>query len=226
MKPYVICHMMSSVDGRTLTENWGRVKGMGAYEETANSYKANAWVCGRTRMERDFASSRPLKLRSNGKALPKTDHLASLDARSFAIAVDKDGKLNWEKASIGGDHLVVVLNEGVSSAYLGHLRDKKISYIFGGKRELDLKLVLEKLWEGFFIRKLLLEGGGHLNGSFLKAGLIDELSVLHLPVADCNMGSPSIFEDSVGNKLPVSKLELLKVKKLENDVLWLRYKVR
>jgi len=218
--------MMSSVDGRTLTGNWGRVKGMGTYEETGNSYKANAWICGRTTMERDFAGSKPLKLKPNGKVIPKTDHLASLDARSFAIAVDKDGKLNWERSSIGGDHLVVVLNEGVSSAYLAHLRDKKISYIFGGKRELDLKLVLEKLWEGFFIRKLLLEGGGHLNGSFLKAGLIDELSVLHVPVADCNMGAPSIFEDSDGNKLPVSKLELLKVRKLENDVLWLRYKVR
>jgi len=100
------------------------------------------------------------------------------------------------------------------------------------------------LWEGFFIRKLLLEGGGHLNGSFLKAGLIDELSVLHMPLADCNMGAPSIFEDSggkkdgkgkkdsggkkdsVGKKIPVSRLQLLKVKKLEEDVLWLRYKVK
>lgn len=218
--------MMSSVDGRTLTGNWGRVKGMGAYEVAGSSYKANAWICGRTTMERDFASGKPLRLKSNGKVLPKTDHLASLDARSFAIAVDKDGKLNWEKSSIGGDHLVVVLNEGVSSAYLGHLRDKKISYIFGGKRELDLKLVLEKLWEGFFIRKLLLEGGGHLNGSFLKAGLIDELSVLHMPLADCNMGSPSIFEDRGGEKIPVSKLQLLKVKKLADDVVWMRYKVR
>jgi riboflavin biosynthesis pyrimidine reductase len=218
--------MMSSVDGRTLTGNWGRVKGMEAYEVTGNSYKANGWICGRTTMERDFASSKPLKLKSNGKTIPKTDHLASLDARSFAIAVDKDGKLNWDRASIGGDHLVVVLNEGVSSAYLSHLREKKISYIFGGKRELDLKLVLEKLWEGFFIRKLLLEGGGHLNGSFLKAGLIDELSVLHMPLADCSLGSPSIFENREGNKIPVSKLQLLKVKKLEDDVLWLRYKVK
>jgi len=125
--------MMSSVDGRTLTGNWGRVKGMGAYEETGNSYKANAWICGRATMERDFASGKPLKLKANGKTIPKTDHLASLDARSFAIAVDKDGKLNWEKSSIGGDHLVVVLNEGVSSAYLSHLRDKKISYIFWGE---------------------------------------------------------------------------------------------
>jgi riboflavin biosynthesis pyrimidine reductase len=217
--------MMSSVDGRTLTKNWGKVKGMGAYEETGDSYKASAWICGRTTMERDFASGKPLKLQRGGKVIPKTDHLASLNARSFAIGVDKDGKLNWDKSSIGGDHLVVVLNEGVSSAYLRHLRDRGISYIFGGKKELDLKVVLEKLWEGFFIRKLLLEGGGHLNGSFLKAGLIDELSVLHVPVADCNMGAPSIFEDSDGNKVPVSRLKLLKVKKLENDVLWLRYKV-
>jgi len=86
--------------------------------------------------------------------------------------------------------------------------------------------VLKKLWEGFFVKRLLLEGGGHLNGSFLKAGLIDEVSVLHVPLADCNGGSPSIFEGRDENGVPVSRLQLLKVKRLENDVLWLRYKVK
>ena len=40
----------------------------------------------------------------------------------------------------------------------------------------------------------LLEGGGHLNGSLLKAGLVDELSLLHYPVIDGAASSPTIFE--------------------------------
>jgi 2,5-diamino-6-(ribosylamino)-4(3H)-pyrimidinone 5'-phosphate reductase len=227
MRPYVICHMMTSIDGRTLTENWGKVAGRQAYEPTGNSFRANAWMSGRTTMERDFASKRPLKLKPAGRNLLKEDFVAGSGAKSFAIAVDKSGKLHWEKSEIDGDHLIVVLSERASQAYIADLRVKGISYIFGGEKDLDLKMVLEKLGSLFAIKKLMLEGGGHLNGSFLQAGLIDELSVVHVPIADCNANSPSLFEPgAVTTKLPVSKLRLLKVKKLENDVVWLRYKVR
>jgi riboflavin biosynthesis pyrimidine reductase len=34
------------------------------------------------------------------------------------------------------------------------------------------------------IRRLLLEGGGHINGAFLQAGLVDEISLLLVPGVD------------------------------------------
>ena len=43
---------------------------------------------------------------------------------------------------------------------------------------------LTKLRERFGIKRLLLERGGETNGSFLRAGLVDELSLLLTPVAD------------------------------------------
>lgn len=52
--------------------------------------------------------------------------------------------------------------------------------------------------ESGFYDVVVVGGRGNLNGSFLKAGI----------------------------KMPVGRPKLLKVKKLENDVLWLRYKVR
>ena len=48
----------------------------------------------------------------------------------------------------------------------------------------DLPRVLAKLSSQFGIRKLLLEGGGTINGTFLAAEVIDELSILVAPVAD------------------------------------------
>jgi riboflavin biosynthesis pyrimidine reductase len=90
------------------------------------------------------------------------------------------------------------LTEKVSSTYLEHLRSKKVSYIFGGKKELDLALVLEKLNKLFNIKKLRIDGGGHVNGSFLKAGLIDEFSLVLAPVADGTIGSPTVFEAEEG----------------------------
>ncbi|WP_406590100.1 TetR family transcriptional regulator C-terminal domain-containing protein [Bacillus atrophaeus] len=45
-------------------------------------------------------------------------------------------------------------------------------------------VVVKKLKNLFSIDKLMLEGGGFLNGSFLNEGLIDELSLILVPIAD------------------------------------------
>ena len=84
--------------------------------------------------------------------------------------------------------MITVLTEQVSDDYLAFLQSKGVSYLFGGKTDLDWERVLEKLRKEFGIRKLLLEGGGKINGSFLAANLIDELSVLVAPIADGAIG--------------------------------------
>lgn len=226
-RPYVICHMMSSVDGRTLTKQWGKVKGISSYEETGSSHKADAWMCGRVTMETDFASDKPLHLEESDSAIEKVDYIADKNATSFAIAIDKNGKLHWEKGAIDQDHIISVLTEWVPVKYLAYLQKTGISYIFGGKKELDFKLVLEKLAKLFPIKILLLEGGGHLNGSLLNDGLIDELSFLHMPVADGTPATPTLFEISKDSKkAPATHLKLIEVKQLKDDVIWLRYKVK
>ena len=44
--------------------------------------------------------------------------------------------------------------------------------------EIDLEAALETLNQVFGIKRLLLEGGGAINGSFLAAGLVDEVNIL------------------------------------------------
>ncbi len=85
--------------------------------------------------------------------------------------------------------------------------------------------MLEKLREEIGIKKLLLEGGGKINGSFLADDLIDELSVLVAPIADGSVGTPSLFDvgDTAG---PARHLKLISVEKRKGDLLWLRYKPR
>lgn len=84
----------------------------------------------------------------------------------------------------------------MSDNYLTWLQSKGVSYLFGGKSRIDLPRVLQKLHDLFGIRKLLLEGGGRINGSFLAAGVIDELSILVVPVADGGMGKPGSLRRS------------------------------
>ena len=64
------------------------------------------------------------------------------------------------------------------------LWEKGISYIVFGKSSVDLTNAVNQLGEHFGIRTLLLEGGGHINGAFLQADLVDELSLLVVPGID------------------------------------------
>ena len=86
---------------------------------------------------------------------------------------------------------------------------------------------MEKLYRLFDIKRLLLEGGGGINGSVLKAGLVDELSVLQFPVVDGLLNTPALFDiKQEVTKWPLANLQLISVERLEHDILWLRYKVK
>jgi 2,5-diamino-6-(ribosylamino)-4(3H)-pyrimidinone 5'-phosphate reductase len=225
-RPYVICHMMSSVDGRILVQQWGSksitTKYSAIYEETADTHEGDAWLCGRVTMEEGFASKKPLKLKPVKQAIKRIDFIAPYKEASFAVAIDKSGKLNWDDSAINGDHLITVLSESVSDEYLASLQKKGISYLFGGKKEINFNKVFEKLSSQFKIKRLLIEGGGHINGSILKAGLIDELSLLICPAVDGADNTPSSLDVKKSLGVP---LKLVSVEQMKHDVLWLKYKV-
>jgi riboflavin biosynthesis pyrimidine reductase len=224
-RPYVICHMVPSVDGRIVTDGWRVTPGLlTAYERTAATFGADGWIIGRVSME-PYAGAARLPARSGGERIPRTDYVARTDAPGYAVAIDPSGKLRWESGSIDEEHAVTVLTEQVPDRYLAFLRAQGVSYLFGGKRRIDLPTVLRKLRSRFGIRRLLLEGGGKINGSFLSAGLIDELSLLVAPVADGGVGTPTLFDARAGRG-PARALTLLSVERLRGGLLWLRYRIR
>ncbi len=224
-RPYVICHMVPSVDGRIVTDNWGLPETLLAeYERTASTFEADAWIIGRVSMA-PYAGKAKLPARPGRERIRRTDFVARSDAPSYAIAIDPSGKLRWESGAIDEEHVITVLTEKVPGDYLAFLRSKGVSYLFGGKTRIDLRTVLRKLRARYGIRKLLLEGGGKINGSFLAAGVIDELSLLVAPVADGAIGAPSLFDAKAGRG-PSRRLKLLSVERRRGDMLWVRYKVR
>ncbi|WP_340009329.1 dihydrofolate reductase family protein [Paenibacillus sp. FSL K6-0276] len=143
-------------------------------------------------------------------------------------------KLGWTKNYISEgsnnrteDHIIEVLTEQVSDAYLDHLRNLMISYIFGGKERLDFSLVVKKLKQFFSIDALMLEGGGVLNGSFLNEGLIDELNLVLVSIADGASSSVTIFENSASlQKQRSANFFLKSVEKLADDGLWMKYVIK
>ncbi|PRR89502.1 dihydrofolate reductase family protein [Bacillus atrophaeus] len=81
-------------------------------------------------------------------------------------------------------------------------------------------VVVKKLKNLFSIDKLMLEGGGFLNGSFLNEGLIDELSLILVPIADGTSNSVTLFETSsfLTNQQPVNFF-LKEIEKLDDGLL-------
>jgi 2,5-diamino-6-(ribosylamino)-4(3H)-pyrimidinone 5'-phosphate reductase len=224
-RPYVVCHMVPSVDGRIVTGGW-RLPGtlLSEYERTAATFEADAWIIGRVSME-PYAGRARIPARAPRPRIPRTDFVARAGAPSYAIAIDPSGKLRWESGAIDGEHVIAVLSERVPDRYLAFLRSKGVSYLFGGKARIDLRKVLRKLRSTFGIRTLLLEGGGKINGSFLAADAIDELSVLFAPVADGGVGTPTLFDARRGAG-PARHLELLSVERRRGGLLWVTYRVR
>lgn len=217
--------MVPSVDGRIVTSRWRSPPHLHAeYERTAGTFDADAWMIGRISME-PYAGKTKIPSRKVKTPIPRTDFIARRDAESYAIALDPSGKLTWKSGSIDDEHVVTLLTEQVSDDYLAFLRSKGVSYLFGGKKEVNLKRVLEKLRKELGIEKLLLEGGGAINGSFLAANLIDELSILVAPVADGSVGTPSLFDVAKG-KAPARRLKLIAHEKCRGDLMWLRYEVK
>ncbi len=221
-RPYVICHMIPSVDGRIVTARWKLPPDLIAeYDRTARELRGDAWMVGRISMA-PYAGKERRPTRRRRNRARRADFIARRDAASYAVALDPSGKLEWRSGSIDEDHVIAILGDSVSDDYLTRLRANGVSYLFGGKAELDLKRVLTKLRKEFGIAKLLLEGGGAINGTFLAADLVDELSVLIAPVADGSVGTPTLF-DVKGGKGAARRLKLVSFEKRAGDLLWVRY---
>ena len=70
-----------------------------------------------------------------------------------------------------------------------------------------------------------LGGLGHINGAFLDADLIDEVSLLVAPGIDGRRDIPAVFDGLTYGKKAATPLKLKSVEQRANDVLWIRYEV-
>lgn len=226
MKPHVICLMACSVDGRTLPSRW-RPKVASPFERVHDELAGDAWLVGRVTGQ-EFAKGKPYTAATN-ETFPREPWFARRDAIAYGVVIDAHGKIGWGRADIGGDPIVVVLSEAVSDAHLAGLRAEGVSYIFAGKSRVDLALALEILNRELGVRRLLVEGGGAINGAFLREGLIDELVLLLCPTVDGAKGAPSLFDSSdaeADRRAPVAAMALENSETREGGTVLLRYRLQ
>lgn len=224
-RPYIICHMLQSIDGKVTGDFLGGCpEATERYYEINRRYAADAFACGRITMEGSFTGGWYPDLTAY-PAAPLTDHVADCTIGFYAVAFDRRGRLGWQTPCIvdddpgyGGAHIIEVLTEAVDPQYLGYLRQVGVSYVFAGKEEMDVSLALRKLHELFGIRTLLLEGGSVLDGAFQHEGFVDELSLVTVPVIAGGADKP-LFMDSVMHRFTLTECVTH-----DNGVIWTNYK--
>lgn len=229
-RPYVICHILSSLDGKINGPFMGTRSAAGlagTYASLRSGMNADAWLYGTSATKEFTDHVRPVL--EDGSSVPDGDFVADDQAELYYVSVDTEGEIGWESGTFANRgrtpaHVIEVLTDSISASYKAYLRKRGVSYILAGRDSLDCRLAAEKLYRLFHIKKLLICGGGVVNWSFLQAGVIDELSLLLAPVTDGSRGSASLFTQlsSLNEGSPV-EFTLKTVEKAGDNGVYLNY---
>ena len=206
-RPYIICHMVTSIDGKVTGDFLFQpecAEATDLYYQLNRDLKSDGFICGRVTMEGSFTGSWYPDLNRYHPVHQKKDFIAGELSGFYAIAFDTHGKLGWKSNKIidpdqdpgyDGAQIIEILSETVDARYLGYLQSMGIPYLFAGKDAIDVELALIKLKNLIGCNTLLLEGGSIINGAFERAGAIDELSLVVAPMVAGKESKP-LFMDA------------------------------
>lgn len=220
-KPYIICHMMASIDGRIdcdMTEHIGGNE----YYDALEQLQCDSDLSGRVTAAMHIALAEPFHTDDKTPA-GKPSFYKATEANGYSVVLDSKGRLQWPDNHIDGRPMVVVTGEQAPQAYLDSLRRQGISWITVGKEEVDLPQAVGMLNEHFGVKRLAVVGGGHINGAFLKAGLLDEVSLVIGAGIDGRKGMTAVFDGIDDSNYPTTILKLKSAERIGENSVWLRY---
>ena len=220
-KPYIICHMMISIDGRIDCAMTSKLPGVNDYYTTLDEINVPTTVSGRVTAELEMAEPGKF-IAGHNESYGKEGFSKKADAAGYEVVIDTNGKLLWPEAAGMEKPYLIVTSEKVSKEYLAYLDGQHISWIACGKEHVDLSRATEILAEEFGVERMGIVGGPKINTAFLEAGLLDEISLLVGAGIDGRGGMPAVF-DGLAMQHDVTRLKLIDVKKFDSDAVWIRY---
>lgn len=220
-KPKVIIFNGLSLDGR-MDFGSGAID-MGLYYELASRWNADAMLSGSNTM-----------LASNMAGIEEPDvYNPPAEYHPLAVprmvVVDSRGRIrNWNylRSQPYWHELTVLCSRSTPQEYLDLLNHCSIPYIVAGDDQVDLAEGLEQLNTRFGVQTVRVDSGGILNGALLRAGLVDEVSVLIDP---CLVGGTSLrtwfTAPDLSSGDEVTHLRLIHCEQVRENVVWLKYEV-
>lgn len=200
----VICHMMTTIDGKIVID-WDGNKD---YELAGEEYDrliytyAQAYGCGRATsqmdLDVDFSKYKDVPVKYEDKVIQPPE------GTGLCVAFDRYGKLRWKSAvmSYGGQSnlMMEVLTEQVPPEFLAYLDVLGIPHLFAGKEDFDPELFLQKLKQLYHVDTFALCGSAEINAAFMRADMVDEISLVIGPGVDGNRNALTCIgsEDTAG----------------------------
>lgn len=223
MRPYIISHMMMSVDGRIDCPMVAQISGE-EYYTALDSLGVSSKLSGRVTASLECTAVSEETSGCTGSALNGESVHKEVDSDEYTIVVDTHGRLLMSSGEADGHPLIVIMSEDVSEAHLEQLRTNHVSWIATGNGRIDLSRAMRILAESFGVKRLILVGGGHINGGFLEAGLVDEVSVMMAPGIDGRNGETAVFDGCTWKGDSPYRLKLNSVEQVPGtEVIWVRY---
>jgi 2,5-diamino-6-(ribosylamino)-4(3H)-pyrimidinone 5'-phosphate reductase len=154
--------------------------------------------------------------------------------KGWFVVVDSGGRVRWyytgepgrEAPGAEGWHLLVLASRSTPPEYLAYLRGEHVPYLVAGNGRVDLGRALGKLKSRLGVECVLCTAPGKLGGALLRAGLVDEVNVLWLPIVVGGAETPSLFESpDLGPDEWPTQLSLVSSQTLSGGYVWARYQV-
>ena len=173
--PSIILHNVVSLDGRM---DWF-TPGVGLFYELASRWQEDATLAGSD------------TILGAGEPVPEEDEQASEptpgspgDTRPLLAVPDSRGRVRiWQYL---GEQpywrgMVSLCSRSTPDEHLEYLKERRVEVIVAGDDRVDLRAALEELRDRHGVKTVCVDSGGTLNGVLLRAGLVDEVSLLVHP---------------------------------------------
>ena len=249
-RPYLIVHAVASADGRvSLGPNrtafddvgderwqatWGSLESLeGERRALVALHKPQVLLEGSGSIVKEDGRLRELPA-------PRPDDAGLYEDYLPASVVDSPNHVGWLAMVDGrgrvrsgmkefpgweGWHTLHLVSHTTPREYLAFLRRSEIPYLVAGHEHVDLVQIMVKLSALLGVSTVISTAGSRLNGALLRAGLVDEVSLVLAPALVGGSKTPTLFEsDELGESWP-TPLELLSVESDAGGRVAVRYRV-
>ncbi|MFQ5981204.1 MAG: 2,5-diamino-6-(ribosylamino)-4(3H)-pyrimidinone 5'-phosphate reductase [Candidatus Heimdallarchaeota archaeon] len=220
-RPYCILSSAISIDGKIATART-RDSALSSLEDWKGVHRlrnsVDAIMVGRGTVITDDP-----KLLVKKEFLPTSEELR----HPIRVVTDSQAQISPEAkifTKTSEASTIIVVCERASARKIRALEDRGAEVIICGKNKVDIKRLMEQLYERK-VRKLMLEGGGQLNWSMFSLNLVDEIRLAIAPTVIGGSGAISLFEGKGYDQTNESPLLNLEEKDMFGDCIVLRYLV-
>ncbi len=220
MLPRVIVHNAVSADGRI---DWF-MPDVGLFYELAGRWREDCTLSGS-----DTLLMAEEEIVPEGGDAFNPPAIAEDDPRAILAVPDSRGRIRtwhhwlqlpyWKGA-------VVLVSRSTPKEYLEYLNRRHIDAIVAGDDHVDYRAALEELNDRYDVKVVRVDSGGTLNGHLLRAGLVDEVSLLIHPALVGGVSPRSAFRaPDLAGADGVTPLKLMSAEEVRDGIVWLRYEV-